>query len=820
MSVDLRNLGSSPDVAGREPRRGALVAVDGVLESLPPAAERVLFERGSTSDPTVVATVSSIIADVHARGDAALREMAERFDKVQVASLEVPREAWDRARRSLDPDVRAALEEAARAIASFHRAQMPRDLELENLPGVRLGRRAEPLDRVGVYAPGGRAAYPSSVLMGVVPARVAGVREIIVCSPPGASGTPPDAVLAAAAIGGADRVFATGGAGAIAALAFGTETVPAVDRIVGPGNAYMNEAKQQVARIVGIDNPAGPSELLVLADATADADIVTAELLAQAEHDPDACCVLVTTSAQLLDQVRERLFIRLSLEPRREIIERALAANGALLLAGSLEEAIAFASRYAPEHLLVLTRDPRALLPRLRNAGTIFLGPFASVAFGDYTTGANHVLPTAGRARTWSGLSVQDFLRFSTWQELDERAAAALAAPTGLLADAEGLPAHAAAARLRSSGDEQTTPVIAGRRSPSLRPEYRDLTTYDPGREPCAVDLSDNTNLWGPNPAAANAVRTAADAMLTRYPPVYVPELKRRLAAMLGVEPENVATGCGSDDVIDSALRALCAPGDVVSYPDPTFGMIPAFARMNAVRSVGVPLVPDLRLDVHTLLDTRAAVTYVCRPNNPTGTLFDRDALLALERDAAGAVLVDEAYIDFAGEAGLAVTASQSSRTIVLRTFSKAWGLAGLRLGFAVGPAALIAEIEKSRGPYKVNAIAEQAALAVLDEGRDWVEARIRDVVRNRALLSERLAELGLRVLPSAANFVLAVLPPGARAQEWNVGLRAAGVAVRPFPALPGLGECIRITVGPCDMVEAAIDGIATMLQQREVMSE
>src|SRR5690606_4965500 len=449
MSVDLRNVGSSPDVAGCESRRGALVAVDGVLESLPPAAERVLFERGSTSDPTVVATVSSIIADVRARGDAALREMAERFDKVQGASLEGPREAWDRARRSLDPDVRAALEEAARAIASFHRAQMPRDLELENLPGVRLGRRADPLDRVGVYAPGGRATYPSSVIMGVVPARVAGVREVIVCSPPGRNGLPAPAVLAAAELAGADRVFAIGGAGAIAAMAYGTESLTRVDRIVGPGNAYVAEAKRQCSSVVGIDTPAGPSELLVIADSSSNPAIVAQELLAQAEHDPMAAVAAVVVGEETALEVEAAVLRLLPTQARREIIAAALRANSALLLAADLSEAVEFASAYAPEHLLlaVADADASALLARVRNAGTVFLGETSSVSFGDYMTGANAVLATVRMARSCSRLSTLDFVRWTSYQRVTREVAAGLAEDVAILAGAEMLPGHADAAR-------------------------------------------------------------------------------------------------------------------------------------------------------------------------------------------------------------------------------------------------------------------------------------------------------------------------------------------------------------------------------------
>jgi histidinol dehydrogenase len=424
---------------------------EGRLADLTPTARRHLLERAPTDEPDLAAAVAALFAEVRARGDDALLDMAERFDGVRLDALEVPRARWEEAAAGLDPAVRAALQRAAANIRRFHAAQLPADVTLDVEPGVRVTRRWAPLDTVGVYAPGGRAAYPSSVLMGVVPARAAGVRRVIVCSPPGASGEPSPEVLAACAIGGADRLFAVGGAGAVAAMAWGTATVPAADAVVGPGNRWVTEAKRQVAGRVLIDAPAGPSEVLVLADDTAAADLVACELLAQAEHDPDAACVLVTTAPALAGGVREALAVRLEAAPRREVAAAALAASGALLLADSLDEAVAFTRAYAPEHLSLMVSDGGGLASRIATAGTTFVGPWASVAFGDYMTGANHVLPTAGRARSFSGLSTQHYLRSYTVQEITERGAAALAGDVARLAEAEGLPAHAAAARARQA---------------------------------------------------------------------------------------------------------------------------------------------------------------------------------------------------------------------------------------------------------------------------------------------------------------------------------------------------------------------------------
>jgi histidinol dehydrogenase len=423
----------------------------GRIRDLAPTTLTRLLDRRPVDDANVAAVVTGMLADVRARGDAALRDMARRFDGVALDLLEVPSSAWDDAVAALDRGVRAALERAGTNVRRFHEAQLPADVTLEVEPGVRVTRTWSPLARVGVYAPGGRAAYPSSVLMGVVPARAAGVGEVIVCSPPAPEGAPPREVLAACAIAGADRLFALGGAGAVAALAFGTETVPRVDAVVGPGNRWVTEAKRQVAGDVMIDSPAGPSEVLVLADASADGRLVALEMMAQAEHDPDAACVLVTTSEALATRAEAQLTAQLVTAPRADTCRHAFATSGAILLASTMDEALDFTNRYAPEHLSVMTAAAAADARKVRTAGTTFVGPFASVAFGDYMTGANHVLPTAGRARSFSGLSTSSYLRSFTIQEVTRAGAASLAADVAALARAERLPAHAAAVLARGT---------------------------------------------------------------------------------------------------------------------------------------------------------------------------------------------------------------------------------------------------------------------------------------------------------------------------------------------------------------------------------
>lgn len=423
----------------------------GRLSTLDSTQMATLINRSGARDDTVVDTVAGLIADVRSRGDSALREMAKRFDSADLTALDVPKAEWQKALDELEQPLRSALERAALNITRFHEAQRPEEVRVEVEPGVVISHLWAPLDRVGVYAPGGTAAYPSSVLMGVVTARAAGVREVFVCSPPGPSGLPPGAVLAACAIADVDRLFVLGGAGAIAALAYGTESVPVVDAIVGPGNRWVAEAKRQVAGDVVIDAPAGPSEVLILADDTADSRLAAIEMVAQAEHDPEAVCVLVTTSNRVAGAVLETLPELLANTPRAEIATAALEGSGAVLIADTMEDGLRFSEEFAPEHLSLLTADARGRARRVRNAGTVFVGPSASVAFGDYMTGANHVLPTGGRARSFSGLSTQHFMRSFTVQEVDERGARAMAEDVQILAAAEGLPAHALAAEARGT---------------------------------------------------------------------------------------------------------------------------------------------------------------------------------------------------------------------------------------------------------------------------------------------------------------------------------------------------------------------------------
>jgi histidinol-phosphate aminotransferase len=333
------------------------------------------------------------------------------------------------------------------------------------------------------------------------------------------------------------------------------------------------------------------------------------------------------------------------------------------------------------------------------------------------------------------------------------------------------------------------------------RAAYRGISLYAPDRSPCTVDLSDNTNLFGVPPRALARLRESAETTISRYPSLYAGGLKTALAEYCGVDPTGVVTGCGSDDVLDSAIRGVAEPGDVIAFPEPSFAMIPIFAQMNALRPVAVPLRANLDIDADALLATRAKIIYICSPNNPTGTPASRSAVLRVLDEARGLVIVDEAYAEFHDASHMA-DVRRHERLLVVRTMSKAFGLAGLRVGYAVGAPDLVAEVEKSRGPYKVNALAERAAIAALTEDRAWVGSHIAEVVRIRSRFADALRSLGLAPIESAANFLLIPIPD---ADRIGAAMRRSGVAVRPMPSLPIVGDALRISIGPWPMMETAL---------------
>jgi len=424
------------------------------LAALTPERRQSILKRSMEDISGIYGDMRDICVDIRARGDAVSIEHYRKYkDDISAADLVVTPQEVQQAYERLNPKVVETLKFAAANIERFHRAQVEDKMwSIEVLPGVVAGRMTTPMDCVGCYVPGGTAAYPSSVLMTTIPAKVAGVKTVVAASPPKEGMTGNDATIVACDIAGVDALYKIGGPWAIGSMAYGTETVRKVDKIVGPGNKYVTAAKMFVFGEVGIDSPAGPSEALILSDATANPRHVAIDFLSQVEHDPDAAAVLVTTCPEQAQTVCDIIEAELATFDRREIIESAITKHSAVLVADTMEQAVEFTNEYAAEHLEVMVEDPLGLLPRIRHAGSIFLGPYAPVPVGDYASGTNHVLPTGQCAKMFSGLSVDDFVKKPTFQYLSREGLAQLADAVMTLAEEEGLPMHARAVRERISG--------------------------------------------------------------------------------------------------------------------------------------------------------------------------------------------------------------------------------------------------------------------------------------------------------------------------------------------------------------------------------
>ncbi len=413
-----------------------------------------ILNRELTSYGEYEQAVDGILAEVRERGDAALYDFGERFDKVRLTALEVTEEEFAAAEKAVGADYKAMLNRSADNIRAFHAAQRREGFELKK-DGIVLGQRITPIENVGVYVPGGTASYPSTVLMNVIPARIAGVKNIYMTTPPTKDGAIKAEILVAARLAGVDKVFKIGGAGAIAALAYGTESVPKVDKIVGPGNIFVALAKKKVYGIVGIDMIAGPSEILVVADNTANPVWVAADMLSQAEHDKLATAVLVTDDKDLAAGVAAEIERQLPLLPRYEIAAASIEVNGKILITDSIASAIEVSNAIAPEHLELAVKEPFALLSKVKNAGSVFLGHYTPEALGDYYAGPNHTLPTSGSARFASPLGVDDFIKRSAYTCYDRNALSKASADVAAFALSEGLTAHAKSATVRESTDNE-----------------------------------------------------------------------------------------------------------------------------------------------------------------------------------------------------------------------------------------------------------------------------------------------------------------------------------------------------------------------------
>lgn len=817
--------------------------------SLSTAQQGALLARPAQANSAQLSeTVSAIIQNVATQGDDALRQYSAQFDKTPITHFALSAAQWEQGLAALTPELKRAIDIAYGNILRFHQAQKPSDYALNTTAGVNCSMHYAPLSAVGLYIPGGSAPLPSTVLMLGTPAQVAGCERKVLCSPPNANGSLHPAILYAAQLCGIDEIYLVGGAQAIAAMALGTNTIAKVDKIFGPGNSFVTEAKQQVSQMPGgaaIDMPAGPSEVLVLADSEANPAFVAADLLSQAEHGEDSQAILVSDSKTLIEQTQLEVEAQLARLSRQEIARKAM-QNARYILANDMAQAIAISNQYAPEHLIVQTQAPRQWLPSLKYAGSIFLGAWSPESAGDYASGTNHVLPTYGYSRTYSSLGLLDFYRRYTVQELSSEGLQNIGQAIMDLADAEGLDAHkqAVALRLESLSLEKSSAIdnptlskaVASKASASIEgnidgdiksgieangfaqnlsaDHVKTLVPYESARR-----LFSGGQYWlNANESPYANEYQVQDDYFNRYPDCQPPALLQAYADYAGVNAENVIVSRGADEGIELLIRAFCEPGnegdpssdqstslqqDTILICPPTYGMYAISANTFNVGVQKAPLNDDFSLDLSALKAASEQaqppkLVFVCSPNNPTGT---RIAQAQLEQVLAmfsgkSLVVVDEAYIEFDIASSWASRITEYDNLVVLRTLSKAFALAGIRCGFTLASEAIIKVLMKVIAPYPISApVAQIAQQALSQTGLAQMQQQVSQLQAYQTQLLARCQQFpGWELVgDSCANFLLFRIPEKQALMDFLV---ANGMLIRDQSKQAALQNCLRISIG------------------------
>ncbi len=756
----------------------------------------------------IAESVAGIIADVRARGDQALLDYTERWDGVRLEEGGLRVGAGLRGAAVEESDFAAAFTRAAARIEKFHSRVKPRTSLFEDEEGVLMGLRWTPIRSVGLYVPGGKAAYPSTLAMTALPAKIAGVERIVVVSPPGADGEISPQVLMAAKILGIEEVYRVGGAQAIAALAIGTDSIPKVDKIFGPGNAFVAEAKLQLFGEVGIDMFAGPSELVVYADESADPGWAAADLLAQAEHDESTRVTLLASGEGVLKAVRQCVDELLVESPRRETIEISLERNGCFEVVTDPRRAADRINEIAPEHLSIQVANPFSILPLVKNAGAIFLGKESPVAIGDYFAGPNHVLPTGGTARFASCLSVEDFMKRSNLVRMGLDFTQAASRDVEELALGEGLPAHADSVARRRE-------VPAPERVPS---GLKAVTPYQLVEEEGETKLNQNESPWDiPVELKDEIAGRIRELPWNRYHQGIPQDFLDRIAADAGLPAGSVLAASGSNLILQWVFEAFAGPGRSVLVPSPSFSLYPLWARVTESRLDEVQLADDLSYDAEAVLaavsEGRPDVTVLCLPNNPTGSELAREEvrkIAAAAGEYGGLLVIDEAYREFSAENfDRTSLVKEFDNVVLVRTCSKAFSAAGMRLGYLLAPVALATELSKLVPPFHLGLFT--AVLGdVLWENKALFEERAATLNAERQRMQEAAAEIeGVKVFASEANFFLFKVADAGRVHD---GLKERGILIRRQGGNERLENCLRVNAGTTEENDSFLDSLREIL--------
>ena len=760
------------------------------------------MRRADSDDSIIESRVRTILERIRQGGDEALRAITTEIDGRCPECLQVSEAEFAEAAPQVSDELKVAIRQAADNITAFHRAQQTPQVDVSTMPGVHCRRRMLPIRRVGLYIPGGSAPLFSTILMLALPAQIAGCEEIVLCTPCDRfTGKVNPVVLYTARLCGVSTIYKLGGAQAIAAMAYGTESIARVYKIFGPGNRYVTKAKQMVsAQGTAIDMPAGPSEVMVMADETARPDFVAADFLSQAEHGPDSQSLLVCRTEEFARRVDAEIARQLALLPRADIAAKSL-ANSRIVVLEDIDTMIAFANEYAAEHLIIAMDDAWSIADRITAAGSIFVGHYSPESAGDYASGTNHTLPTMGLATAYSGIGLDSFMHAITYQELTQEGLSSLGNTIIQMAEAEGLDAHANAVKVRMEASPNPLPKrgltdiaepncqfsIVNSPLDKVRPNIAALKPYSTARD----EYKGSIGIY------LDANENPFENGYNRYPSTALKgQVRSTIAAKKGIAPQRLFLGNGSDEAIDLLFRIFCRPGvDNVISIAPTYGMYSVCAAINDIACREVMLGEDFSLPVDALLsvaDAQSKLLFICSPNNPTANAFPREQIVTLVRQFPGIVVVDEAYIDFSSEPSMVELIDECPNLIVLQTLSKAYGLAGLRMGLAIAHERIISIFEQVKYPYNIGADTLALAQRLLETD---ITPQVQTLIAERERVAAALTALSYveKVYPSDANFLL-VKVDGPR--ELYDYLIARELIVRDRSRTPGCEGTLRITIG------------------------